>query len=136
MPGGHNLQLKLVTMVATCSVACAGPARHQYVIRMWLADTGCGRAIVYRSNARMLKTWNRFATRPISFSTANGATDASEILELCVEEFGEDLPYIMESTLGVISAGKRCMKHVLPSVVVWEAAIRRFTQRPDGHVGR
>eukprot|EP00969_Alexandrium_andersonii_P032839 1433633-Alexandrium_andersonii.AAC.1 len=83
---------------------------------MWLIETGCGRDLVAKAHAMMLKKWIRKAERPIAFATANGKAEADQILDVFVKEFGQSIkPCILDSTPDVISVGVRCMKHGFPS---------------------
>eukprot|EP00969_Alexandrium_andersonii_P042417 1861308-Alexandrium_andersonii.AAC.1 len=43
----------------------AVPARKQHAVKMWLIDAGCGRDLVAKAHAVMLKKWIRKAERPI-----------------------------------------------------------------------
>ncbi len=48
----------------------------------------------------------------LSFTTANGKTEAAEVTDVHVTELGEVVsPYILEATPPVLSVGARCMLH-------------------------
>eukprot|EP00969_Alexandrium_andersonii_P093716 4139884-Alexandrium_andersonii.AAC.1 len=67
----------------------AVPAKQQHAVKMWLIDTGCGHDLVAKPHALMPKRFIRRSEKPIAFATANGNTEADEILEVFVEEFGQ-----------------------------------------------
>ena len=75
----------------------------------WLIDTGCGHDLIGLEEIKALKRLFKAAGIPINFQTANGLTQAREQIELYVDELGETVePYILSSTPGVLSVGKRC----------------------------
>ena len=105
--------------------------KHQEVVKLWLVDTGCGFDLVSRDHARALKRWIKRASKPVQFATANGTTDAKEVLELFIDEFNHEIePFILENTPDVISVGMRCMKYGLS--FIWPSGLSPYFVLPDG----
>ena len=85
------------------------PAEHgEASVDLWLVDTGCGNDLISKTVVRGLRRFVRKAAKPITFITANGKTQATEIINLSVNEFNENIqPYILDSTPAVVSVGFR-----------------------------
>eukprot|EP00969_Alexandrium_andersonii_P202110 8930799-Alexandrium_andersonii.AAC.1 len=66
----------------------AAPAKRLSKVDLWLIDTGCGHDLVSREHANQMNRWIRRAAEPIQFSTANGLTQAEEVLPVFVRELG------------------------------------------------
>ena len=79
-------------------------------VKHWLADTGCGYDLVSRRHVARIANNIKASSRPLTFSTANGATEATEDICLKLDELDEDIePYVLPSTPVVISIGRRCL---------------------------
>ena len=80
-----------------------------------------------------MKQWIRKAAKPITFTTANGYTDAREVLSQFVEEFGQSIePYILAQTPNVLSVGMRCMRQGF--TFIWPAGERPYFILPSGQI--
>ncbi len=83
------------------------------IVERWVADTGCGHDLIPRSVAA--KHGLPLMSAPgdgLSFTTANGRTEAAEVTDVEVQELDEVAsPYILEATPPVLSVGARCMLH-------------------------
>ena len=78
-------------------------------IKLRLIDTGCGHDLVGKRDVAQLRKFVHPAVEPLFLKTANGSTDANEVIDVTVEGFGEEVqPYILESTPPVLSVGVRC----------------------------
>ena len=79
-------------------------------VKHWLADTGCGCDLVSQKHAARISDQIKASKPPLTFSTANGATDATEDICLKLDELGEDIePYVLPSTPAVLPIGRRCL---------------------------
>ena len=127
----RRIREKIARMAEERAGHAAAPVKHQEVVKLWLVDTGCGFDLVSREHARALKRWIKRASKPVQFATANGTTDATEVLELFIDEFNQEIePYILESTPDVISVGMRCMKYGFS--FIWPSGAPPYFVLPDG----
>ena len=113
--------------------AAARTAKPEASVNMWLADTGCGHDLIQRAELTKLKRWIRRAARPITFITANGRTQAKDVVDLFVKEFGETIsPFVLESTPAVVSVGFRCME--LGYTFIWPPGRNPYFVTPSGNI--
>ena len=127
----RRIRENIASKVAERSGHAAAPVKHQEVVKLWLVDTGCGHDLVSREHARALKRGVKRASKPIQFATANGSTDATEVLELFINEFNQEIePYILENSPDVISVGMRCMKYGFS--FIWPSGSPPYFIIPDG----
>ena len=57
----------------------------------WLADTGCGYDLVSQLDVSKISGQIKASERPLTFLTANRATQATEAICLKLDELGEDI---------------------------------------------
>eukprot|EP00974_Lingulodinium_polyedra_P043502 4177432-Lingulodinium_polyedra.AAC.1 len=73
------------------------------------------------------------ASTAVNFNTANGTARGSEVVDLFVKESGTHVePYILKSTLDVLSIGLRCMEYEY--IFVWPKGQRPYFILPSGQV--
>lgn len=88
-------------------------AIYQSGVRHWLVDTGCPFDLIAKTeledNERL---FIKKASKTIRLATPNGLVDASKSVSFKVDKLTEPIDaYVMDSTLTVMSIGKRCMLH-------------------------
>ena len=67
--------------------ALSGAALDE-TVEAWLADTGCGHDLVSKGDVAVLKKILKRAKVPLTFNTANGSTDATQVATFVVDELG------------------------------------------------
>ncbi len=73
-------------------------------------DTGCGYDLVSRKHVAKIADRVKSSDKPLTFLTANGATEAEDDILLRLDEFDEEIePFVMASTPPVLSVGRRCL---------------------------
>ena len=86
------------------------PKHPKANVKYWLADTGCGYDLVSRKHVAKVEDRIKKSNHPLTFCTANGATEASADILLHVDELDEEIePFVMASTPAVLSIGRRCI---------------------------
>ena len=111
----------------------ASPGKPCPMVRMWLIDTGCGHDLVSHADTVAMKRFIEKAAQPLTFHTANGDTEAHEVVNSFMAEIREEIkPYILESTPNVLSVGFRCVK--LGYSVIWPAGERPYFVLPSGQI--
>jgi hypothetical protein len=79
-------------------------------VKYWLTDTGCGYDLVSQKHVRKIEDRIKKSKNPLTFNTANGATEAEDDILLRLNELDEEIePYVMASTPAVLSVGRRCL---------------------------
>ena len=87
------------------SASAADQEGHQ-----WIMGTGCGSDLISRAKVEDHKLRRSKAKNPIQFQTANGNTKGTEVVNMNIVEFEEDVePYVLPDTPSVLSIGRRCM---------------------------
>ena len=75
-------------------------------VKYWLTDTGCGYDLVSKKHVRKIEDRIKKSRNPLTFNTANGATEAEDDILLHLNELDEEIePYVMASTPAVLSVG-------------------------------
>ena len=77
---------------------------------VWLIDSGSEQHLITEAALRKSKAIRKQAPQPICLVTANGNITASEIADINVDALCEPAqPYILESSLAVLSLGVKCL---------------------------
>jgi hypothetical protein len=87
-------------------------AQHDFGIRRWLADTGCGHDLVQSSLAlsRIGEAFIRLRA-PKYLNAANGPTSIRQEMTMCIPQSDEMAEMLCcENTPSVISIGERCLE--------------------------
>ena len=91
------------------TVASATSSRQGPRIRAWLIDSGCPLDLIDRSFTTHFKNFVR-PGQLVTLATANGDTEASEVLPMFLKKLGEHIePHVLDSTPNVLSLGRRCV---------------------------
>ena len=100
----------------------------------WLVDSGSEQDLISRSVLQQINaSGSKPAPNPITLTTANGFTEATEVADVKIKSLLEKcLPYVLEQTPAVLSVGTRCM--IQGYSFVWPAGGIPILVRPDGKV--
>jgi len=96
---------------AQAKCLAARRAKHPTAsVKYWLTDTGCGYDLVSRKHVAKIADRVKKSNKPLTFQTANGATEAEDDILLRIDELDEEIePFVMASTPAVLSIGRRCL---------------------------
>ena len=100
--------------------------------KKWLIDSGCGWDLVQECHVAHLEDLIRTPQFTPRMWTANGVTRAEHEVPLYISELDEHcVPFILKSTLDVLTMGRRCMEDGYS--FVWKAKSNQpYFRKPDG----
>ena len=100
----------------------------------WLIDSGSEQDLISEEMISVAKTGDRHRIEsPISLMTANGATEAREVIDTKIHGLARECqPLILQHTPAVLSVGIRCMEQGYS--FVWPSGGQPILVRPDGKV--